>query len=110
MRDIDVGFAIIEGGTTTVRVTGTLSVPPVLLQAVVGTQVSTTSPLYEPAARVLATLVTIETDSLPGVAPLAGDTCSQLPPLLVVTDALYEIAVPLELVSPNDVLGVEPGV
>jgi hypothetical protein len=45
VRDIDVGLAIIEGGTTTVRVTGTLSVPPVLLQAVVGTQVSTTSPL-----------------------------------------------------------------
>ena len=54
--------------------------------------------------------MTIETFSLPGVAPLDGDTCSQLPPLLVVTDALYEIAVPFELVSPNDVLGVEPGV
>ena len=101
------GFGTREGAAATVRVTGTVSAPPVLLQAVVGTQVSTTLPLYEPAPRVLATLVTIETVSVPGVVPLPGETDSQLPPLLVVAAALYEMAEPEELTN-KDVLGDEP--
>jgi hypothetical protein len=42
---MEVGFVDNAGDTATVRVTGTLKVPPVLLQAVDGTQVSTTLPL-----------------------------------------------------------------
>lgn len=80
-----------------------------LPQELVGEQVKTTAPLYVPVAKVLATLVTIDTVSLPGVAPLAGNTCSQLPPVVVEAATLYVMAPP-ELVIPSAWLGAEPGV
>jgi hypothetical protein len=58
---------------------------------------------------VLATLVTMDTVSLPGVVLLTGETASQLPPLVVVAAAVYEIAEPEELTN-SDVLGDEPWV
>jgi hypothetical protein len=94
----------------TVKVTGTLSWPLVLPQEVVGEQVKTTAPWYVPVAKVLATPVTIDTVSLPGVAPPEGNACSQLPPEVVETATLYEMAVLPELVIPSVVLGDEPGV
>lgn len=77
-----------EGCATTVKLTGTVSLPLVLLQEVEGVQERVTVPLYDPAARVVATLVTTETVSVPGVVLLLGETASQLPPLLVVAAAV----------------------
>jgi hypothetical protein len=83
-----VGLATREGCATTVKLTGTVSLPPVLLQEVEGVQETVTVPLYDPAPRVLATLVTTETVSVPGVVLVDGETASQLPPLLVVAAAV----------------------
>jgi hypothetical protein len=92
----------------TVKVTGTLSCPLALPHVPV-VQVKTTLPWYTPVARPLATPVLIDTVSLPGVAPLPEDICSQLPPLTSEAVAVYEMAAP-ELLIPSEVLGVEPGV
>ena len=64
----------------TVKVTGTLSCPLALPQEVVGEQVKTTLPLYDPLAKVLATLVTTDTVSVAPVELGVGNACSQLPP------------------------------
>ena len=93
----------------TVSVTGTLSWPLALPQEVVGVHVKSSDPLYVPVANVLATPVTIETVTLPGVVPDVGDTESQLPPVEEAL-TLYEMAVLLELLTVSAVLGVEPGV
>lgn len=81
----------------TFKVTGTLSCPLALPQEAVGVQVKSTAPVYVPVAKPARL---IDTVSLPGVEPLGGETSSQPAGVLEAT-ALYEMAVPLELVIAN---------
>lgn len=81
-----------EGGAesvaVTVRVTGTVSVPPLLLPQVPVVHVKVTLPLYVPVAKPAAETDTV---SVPCVVPLPGVAVSQLAAGLVVT--VYEIGV-----------------
>jgi hypothetical protein len=76
----------------TIKVTGTLSWPPVLPQEAAGEQAKSTVPLYVPVAKPATTPELIETVSLLPVLPLGDDICSQLPLGLGV--AVYERALP----------------
>jgi hypothetical protein len=82
---IEVGDAL--SVAVTVKVTGTVRMPLVLPQEVVGWHVKTTVPLYVPVAKPVPETDTV---SVPCVAPLAGVADSQLPPVVV---TLYEIGV-----------------
>jgi hypothetical protein len=68
-----------DRAAVTVNVTGTLTCPLEFPQVPVE-HVKTTDPLYVPVA---SPLTFIETVSVPGVVPVPGETCSQLPPDVV---------------------------
>src|SRR5580658_4081479 len=88
-----VGLAAIEGCTVTVNVTGTVNWPLVLAQELVGEHVKVTEPSYVPAPSVASTLLLIDTVSVPGVAPLAGEIWSKFAGVEV-ADTLYEMGAP----------------
>jgi hypothetical protein len=79
------------GAAVTVNVTGTLS--GLLLTPAA---VKVTVPLYVPAARPVGLAVTL---SVFGVVLVVGVTVSQVPPLVTATEAVYDTAEPLLMLS-----------